>query len=141
MLELPPIDPRAPLAWLSERRGVWSVELPTADCATRTYSFAFATSGALSLTVREACNGGAVRAHAFTGRAQADGDSVHVTVENWPVWPDGVKLTFVACPGLGDAPGACFTLATDEGNEVGPFHRGVPGTSPMARRLRASRTD
>ena len=37
----------------------WSVELPTADCATRTYSLAFAASGALSLTVREACGGAA----------------------------------------------------------------------------------
>lgn len=141
MLGLPPIDPRAPVAWLAERRGVWSVELPTAECATRTYSFAFAPSGALSLTVREACNGAAPRAHTFTGRARADGDSVHVTVENWPLWPDGVKLTFGACPGLGDAPGACFTLATDEGGEVGPFHRGVPGTSPMSRRLRVTSSD
>jgi len=137
MLGLPPIDPRAPMAWLAERRGVWSVELPTAECATRTYSFAFAASGTLSLTVREGCRGGAVRAHTFRGRARADGDSVHVTVDGWPLWPDGVTLTFVACPGLGDAPGACFSLATDDA-EIGPFHRGVPGTSPMTARLHAS---
>ncbi len=140
LLGLAPIDPRAPLAWLSERRGVWSVELPTADCATRTYSFAFAPSGDLSLTVREACNGAPLRTHTFAGHAAAEAESVHVTVENWPLWPDGVKLTFVACPGRGDAPGACFTLATDEGSEVGPFHRGAPGTSPMMRRLHASIT-
>ncbi|HEX8951908.1 MAG TPA: hypothetical protein VF945_08685 [Polyangia bacterium] len=138
LLGLAPLDPRAPIAWLAERRGVWSVELPTADCATRTYSFAFAPSGELSLTVREACNGAPPRAHTFDGHATADGDSVRVTVDHWPLWPDGVRLTFAACPGLGDAPGACFTLASDEGSEVGPFHRGVPGTSPM-RRLRADR--
>ena len=140
MLGLAPIDPRAPLAWLSERRGVWSVELPTVDCATRTYSFAFAPSGDLSLTVREGCNAAPLRTHTFSGHAVAEADSVHVTVEHWPLWPDGVKLTFVACPGLGDAPGACFTLASDEGREVGPFHRGAPGTSPMTQRLRASIT-
>ncbi len=141
MLGLAPIDPRAPLAWLAERRGVWSVELPTADCATRTYSFAFAPSGDLSLTVREACNGTALRAHTFDGHAAVDGDGVRVTVAEWPLWPGGVRLTFVSCPGLGDAPGACFTLAADEGAEIGPFHRGAPGTSPMARRLHASASE
>ena len=138
LLGLAPLDPRAPLAWLAERRGVWSVELPGADCATRTYSFAFAPSGELSLTVREACGGAPLRTHTFTGHAAVATDSVRVTVDDWPLWPGGVALTFVACPDLGDAPGACFTLASDEGAEVGPFHRGAPGTSPMARRLRAS---
>jgi hypothetical protein len=143
LLGLPPIDPRAPIAWLSERRGVWSVELPTAECATRTYSFAFAASGALSLTVREACNGAALRTHTFSGRAAPDGDAVRVTVADWPLWPDGVRLVFTACPGLADAPGACFSLAAPEGgSDVGPFHRGAPGTSPMmARRLHASATE
>jgi hypothetical protein len=142
LLALPPIDPRAPIEWLSERRGVWSVELPTAECVTRTYSFAFAASGALALTVREACGGAALRTHTFAGRARPEGDAVRVTVEDWPLWPDGVRLVFAACPGLDDAPGACFTLAASEGGtEVGPFHRGVPGTSPMvARRLHASIT-
>jgi hypothetical protein len=137
MLGLPPIDPRAPIAWLAERHGVWSVELPTADCATRSYSFAFAAAGAVSLTVREACNGAPARVHTFDGHAAADGDSVHVTIDGWPLWPDGVHLTFATCPGLADAAGACFTLASD-GNEIGPFHRGAPGISPMARRLHAS---
>jgi len=142
LLAMPPIDPRAPIDWLAERRGVWSVELPTADCATRTYSFAFAVSGALSLTVREACGGAALRTHTFAGRARPDGDAVRLTVEDWPLWPDGVRLVLATCPGLDDAPGACFTLAApDGGSEVGPFHRGVPGTSPMlARRLHASAT-
>jgi hypothetical protein len=136
LLGLPPIDPRAPVAWLAERHGVWSVELPTEDCSTRTYSFAFADSGALTLTVREACSGKPLRTHTFTGRAAPEGDAVRVTVRDWPLWPDGVRLVFAACPGLADAPGACFTLtAPDGGNEVGPFHRGLPGTSPMKRAL------
>ncbi|HWE30141.1 MAG TPA: hypothetical protein VHB97_19160 [Polyangia bacterium] len=141
LLGLPPIDliwPRAPIAWLSERHGVWSVELPTADCASRTYSFVFASSGAVSLTVRESCNGGAPRAHTFDGHAVPNGDSVHVTVDDWPLWPEGVRLTFATCPGLVDAPGACFTLANRDGDEIGPFHRGAPGSAAMARRLHAS---
>ena len=136
LLGLPPIDPHAPIAWLAERHGVWSVELPTADCATRTYSFTFAGSGALSLTVREACGGKPLRTHTFSGRAVPEGDAVRVTVRDWPLWPDGVQLMFAACPGLDSAPGACFTLtAPDGGSDVGPFHRGLPGTSPMKRVL------
>jgi len=138
ILALPPIDPRAPIAWLAERRGLWSAELPSPECATRSYSFDFAASGALTLTVREACNGAPLRAHTFDGHAVVDGDGVRVTIADWPLWPSGVLLGFAACPGLADAPGACFTLATDDGAEIGPFHRGAPGVSPMAARLHAS---
>ncbi len=132
LLGLAPFDARAPLAWLAERHGTWSVELPTDGCTQRSYTFAFLPSGALSLTVREACNGAPLRTHTFDGSATVEGEEVHVSVQNWPLWPDGVRLGFASCLGLTDAPGICFTLAAD-GNEVGPFHRGAAGTSPMRR--------
>jgi hypothetical protein len=138
LLGLLPFDAQAPLAWLAERRGIWSVELPTDECAVRSYSFAFAYSGELTLTVRESCGAAPLRTHTFDGRAAVDGDGVLVRVDHWPIWPDGVRLGFVACPGLGDAAGSCFAL-TAAGSEVGPFHRGEPGTSPMhARRTVAA---
>lgn len=141
ILGLAPLDPRAPLAWLGERRGTWSAELPTDDCSVRSYTFAFDPSGGLLLTVREACGHKPLRTHTFDGSAVVDTDSVHVSVQKWPLWPDGVKLTFAACPGLVDAPGSCFTLATADGNEIGPFHRGVPGANAMrARRTVATAT-
>lgn len=138
LLGLPPFDAQAPLAWLAERRGTWSVELPTDECAVRSYSFAFAYSGELTLTVRESCGSAPLRTHTFDGRAAVDGDGVLVRVDHWPIWPDGVRLGFVACPGLADAAGSCFAL-TAAGSEVGPFHRGEAGTSPMhARRTVAA---
>jgi hypothetical protein len=130
LLGLTPFDAHAPIAWLGERHGTWSVELPTDDCAVRSYSFAFAPSGDLLLTVKEACGGKPLRTHTFTGTTNVDGDGVLVRVDKWPIWPDGVRLVFGACPGLADAPGSCFALNAD-GNEVGPFHRGEPGISPM----------
>ncbi|MGZ3428749.1 MAG: hypothetical protein ACXVCV_18980, partial [Polyangia bacterium] len=130
LLGLAPFDAHAPLAWLAERHGTWSVELPTDDCAVRSYSFAFAPSGDLTLTVKEACGGKPLRAHTFTGTTNVDGDGVLVRVDKWPIWPDGVRLGFAACPGLADAPGSCFALSA-AGSEVGPFHRGEPGISPM----------
>ena len=130
LLGLAPFAADAALAWLAERHGTWAVELPTEDCAIRSYTFAFAPSGDLSLTVKEACGKAPLRTHTFTGNANVDGDGVLVHVENWPIWPDGVRLGFSACPGLADAPGSCFALSAAK-NEVGPFHRGDAGTSPM----------
>jgi hypothetical protein len=122
----------APVAWLSERHGVWSAEQPTADCAERSYRFAFAADGTLQLTVREACAGELVRTRVFDGSITSDGE-LRVVVPSWGQWPDAVRLGFVACPGMGDAPASCFTLASDK-SELGPFHRGLPGMSPMRAR-------
>jgi TPR repeat len=132
LLQLPAPPTSPSLAWLSERHGVWSAEQPTADCAERSYRLAFATDGTLQLTVREACSGQAVRARVFDGSVSGDGDP-RVAVPGWAQWPDGVRLAFVACPGLGEAPASCFTLASDA-SELGPFHRGLPGMSPMRAR-------
>jgi len=131
LLGLAPFDPRQPLGWLSERHGTWSVELPTEDCPIRSYRLDVHTDGALDFTVNEACVGHPLRTHTFAGSTSVDGSGrVHLDVRDWPLWPAGARLTFTACPGLADAPGSCFTLATDD-NEIGPFHRGAPGTSPM----------
>jgi hypothetical protein len=141
LLGLASYNAGAPMAWLAERHGTWSVELPTEDCAVRSYSFAFAPSGDLSLTVREACKKARLRTHTFHGTTNVDGDGVLVHVDKWPIWPDGVRLAFSACPGLAaDAQASCFALIAS-GSEVGPFHRGEPGTSPMhARRNVAAAT-
>jgi hypothetical protein len=134
ILGLAPLDPRKPLAWLSERHGTWSVELPTRECPVRSYAFAVRPDGALTLTVREACDRKPLLTHTFDGAVTVAADgAVHLDVHEWPLWPSGVRLTFAACPGLTDAPGSCFTLASDDA-EIGPFHRGVPGQSPMRAR-------
>lgn len=132
LLQLSPATPNAdetPLAWLSERHGVWSAEQPTSDCAERSYRFAFAADGTLQLTVREACAGEAVRTRVFDGKLTSDGE-LRVAVPSWSQWPALVRLDFVACPGLEDAPSSCFRLASDK-SELGPFHRGLPGMGPM----------
>jgi hypothetical protein len=139
LLELPPFDPRRPIDWLAERHGTWSAELPTRDCPSRSYTFVFAAEGEAHLTVAENCGTGkAARPRSFIGRAtrRADG-TVHVDVSDWPVWPGGVGLVFVPCPGLGDAPASCFTLNDGE-HDIGPFHRGVAGSSPMRTGTRAA---
>lgn len=123
---------KAPLVWLSERHGVWSAEQPTSDCAERSYRFAFAADGTLQLTVREACAGESVRTRVFDGSFTTTGE-LRVAVPSWAQWPATVRLDFVACPGLEDAPSSCFTLTSDK-SELGPFHRGLPGASPMRAR-------
>ena len=138
LLQLPaetPIADKTPLAWLSERHGVWSAEQPTSDCADRSYRFAFAADGTLQLTVREACAGQSVRTRVFDGRLTGDAAKaeLRVAVPSWSQWPALVRLDFVACPGLEDAPSSCFRLASDK-SELGPFHRGAPGMSPMRAR-------
>ncbi|HEX4461596.1 MAG TPA: hypothetical protein VIA18_26635 [Polyangia bacterium] len=145
LLQLPPLTKdaapsidKAPLVWLSERHGVWSAEQPTSDCAERSYRFAFAADGTLQLTVREACAGETVRTRVFDGRFTSGGEGggreakrdLRVAVPSWAQWPATVRLEFVACPGLEDAPSSCFTLASDT-SQLGPFHRGLPGASPM----------
>jgi hypothetical protein len=71
-----------------------------------------------------------VRTRVFDGSVAGD---LLVAVPSWAQWPDVVRLAFVACPGMTDAPASCFTLASDK-SELGPFHRGLPGMSPMRER-------
>jgi hypothetical protein len=153
LLGLAPFAVDQPLAWLAERHGVWSAELPIGeasqvasaeavprrkpgsidDCALRSYSFAVREGGELTLTVREGCAREAPRVRNFAGSARVDGDgSVRVEVPSWAQRPAGVRLVFAPCPGL-DAPGSCFMLDGDKG-ALGPFHRGLPGMSPMRAR-------
>jgi hypothetical protein len=150
VLGLPPFDAQHPLAWLSERHGTWSAELPTDDCATRSYTLVFEADGAAHLIVHEACaraSSSSRRHGSRHARAAApgvahtyDGSTVLATdgklkleITGWPLWPGGVQLAFGACPGLTDAPGSCFVLINGD-EEVGPFHRGLAGTSPMRNR-------
>src|SRR5207244_12431383 len=63
VLGLTPFDPQHPLAWLSERHGTWSAELPTDDCATRSYTLVFEPDGAAHLIVHEACARSTKSAH------------------------------------------------------------------------------
>jgi hypothetical protein len=79
------------------------------------------------------CRREAVRTRVFDGNVSRDGE-LRVAVPSWAQWPAAVRLAFVACPGLDDAPGSCFTLASDHNSELGPFHRGLPGMSPMRAR-------
>jgi hypothetical protein len=130
ILLLAPYDPEEPLTWLAERDGVWSGELPMDDCVQRSYTFTLRSDGDLQLTVREACEGEAPRQHSFAGTLRVDSDgSVRVDVPSWPLWPAGVRLALAACPEL-EAPGSCFSLASEK-SALGPFHRGLPGMSPM----------
>ena len=130
ILGLAAFDAEQPLAWLAERHGTWSAELPTATCVARSYRFVFRADGDARLTVSEACDGAPLHAWTFAGKTtRASDGSVAITVTDWSRWPDGVALTFGACPGL-DGAAACFTLSTAD-SELGPFHRGVAGTSPM----------
>ena len=128
-------SPEHAFAWLAERSGTWSAELPMSDCAARSYSFQFAGDGLLQLTIRETCAGAPPRARTWEGRlTPADDGTLDVAVD-WPQWPAKVRLTLAACPGLDDAAASCFTLSNDK-VDLGPFHRGAPGTSPIVRRPR-----
>ncbi|MDB4965548.1 MAG: hypothetical protein JWN44_1237, partial [Myxococcales bacterium] len=135
LLGLAPFDPQYPLAWLSERHGAWSAEVPTDDCASRSYSFAFEAEGAARFTVQESCgHGRAAATHSYDAKTVLTIEGgLRIEVRGWPLWPGGVKVAFGACPGLTDAAGSCFVLLGGD-DEIGPFHRGLPGTSPMRSR-------
>ena len=132
ILQLPAQDLSQPVGWLGERHGVWSAEQPDSDCRERSYRFTFKADGSLQLTVREVCDGQPLRERSFDGSLAGDGE-LRVNVPSWPQWPAAVRLSFVACPGLDDAPGSCFTLASTT-RELGPFHRGLPGAGPRRAR-------
>jgi hypothetical protein len=132
LLAVPTYSTEHAMAWLAERSGVWSAELPMPDCAQRSYSFQFASDGMLQLTVRESCAGEPARVRTWEGKlTPADNETFDVSVEGWTQWPGKVRLMVSACPGLETAPGSCFTLMTDKA-DLGPFHRGQPGTSPLS---------
>lgn len=131
LLQVPLFSTEHPLAWLAERNGTWSAELPMSDCASRSYTFQFAADGLLQLTIRESCVGEPVRSRSWEGTLEAHDDgTIDVTVEGWSQWPRGVHLALAACPGLEEAAGSCFMLTSDK-TDLGPFHRGTPGTSPL----------
>jgi hypothetical protein len=131
LLAVPTYTPEHAMAWLAERSGVWSAELPMADCAQRSYMFQIASDGMLQLTVRESCAGEPAHTRTWEGKlTPADHETFDVAVEGWTQWPGKVRLMVDACPGLDGAPGSCFTLMTDKA-DLGPFHRGLPGMSPM----------
>jgi tetratricopeptide (TPR) repeat protein len=134
LLLLAPFDPEHPLAWLAERGGVWSAELPREDCALRSYTFEVQNDGDLELTVREQCAPPAApKVHTFAGSVRVDVDgAVRFEVPTWNQWPRDVRLRFTPCPGL-DATASCFVLDAAK-IEIGPFHRGVAGMSPMRAR-------
>jgi hypothetical protein len=134
LLDVPAWAPEHVMAWLAERDGVWSAELPRSDCQSRSYSFQFASDGQLALTIREACDGEPARANTWEGHATiADDGTLDVAVPEWSQWPKSARLSLAACPGLDDAPASCFTLASDK-TSLGPFHRGAAGTSPIVKR-------
>jgi hypothetical protein len=104
------------------------------DCAARSYTFRFASDGLLELTVRESCAGEQPRSRSWEGTLEQHEDgTIDVSVEGWAQWPRGVRLGLATCPGLEDAPGSCFMLTSDK-TDIGPFHRGAPGTSPLRSR-------
>jgi hypothetical protein len=131
LLQVPSFSTEHLFAWLGERDGTWSAELPMSDCASRSYTFQFAGDGLLQLTIRESCAGEPVRSRSWEGKLELHDDStIDVAVEGWSQWPSGVHLALAACPGLEEATGSCFMLSSDKA-DLGPFHRGAPGTSPL----------
>jgi hypothetical protein len=129
LLQLPPFDPAAWRDWLAERNGVWSSEQGNATCAERSYTVRFEHSGKATLRLDEKC-GGRAASKSFTGSFDA-GDRITLSV-NAPGWGRHVEITLSSCPRL-DAPGSCFTITDGEKN-IGPFHRGAPGLSPLGDR-------
>jgi hypothetical protein len=131
LLQVPLFSTEHPLPWLAERDGTWSAELPMTDCSARSYTFKFASDGLLELTVRESCVGAPAKSHSWEGTLEPHDDgTIDVTVEGWSQWPSNVRLALAACPGLEEAAGSCFMLTSDK-TDIGPFHRGAPGMSPL----------
>jgi hypothetical protein len=135
LLSESPFSTERALSWLAERTGTWSAELPMSDCASRSYTFQFAGDGQLQLTIRESCAGEPVRARTWDGRLTLQDDGTLDVAVDWPQWPKQVRMTLAACPGLDDVAGSCFTLSNDK-VDLGPFHRGAAGTSPLTHKSR-----
>jgi hypothetical protein len=131
LAKLPPFDEANALDWLRERTGHWSTEVSDPECATRSYTLAFdAKNDVAWLTIKEACRGGAAHEATFAALITTDDGAVRIAVPHWQKWPGSAELVLATCPGLDDAPGSCFTLVAGD-TRLGPFHRGLPGASPM----------
>lgn len=131
LLSLPPFEDVDALEWLRERTGQWSTEVGDPECATRSYTFTFDRKNEVAkLTIDEACRGAVRREAAFAAILSTDGGAVRVSVPHWQQWPDAADLVLATCPGLENAPGSCFMLVAGD-RTLGPFHRGMPGASPM----------
>jgi hypothetical protein len=131
LLSLPPFGEVEPLDWIRARSGRWSAEVDDPECATRSYTLVFERdSDAAHLTIREACHRGALHEATFAATVGVEGATVRVAVPLWKQWPDAADLVLSTCPGLDGAPGSCFMLVAGD-KTLGPFHRGLPGASPM----------
>jgi hypothetical protein len=133
-LALPAFDPAHTQPWLAERRGVWSAELPRTGCQQNAYTMEVQRGGEVKLRVRTQCGDGSlIEEETYDGRVRRDGSELRVSVDGLAGWPAEARLLLQSCPGL-DAPGSCFYVAGEKGGPVGPFHRGLPGQSPMRAR-------
>ncbi len=129
-LGLPKFEESRPSAWLSERDGVWSAELPDDKCGERSYTLSFHDDGSVGLRVHELCDGKLADGE-FHGKMLLT--PVAVTIADWKAWPGEVPLAFAPCDRAGkETAGACFILSGGRA-PLGPFHRGLPfahGASP-----------
>ncbi len=119
---------------LAVRLGMQKKYQKAMTCAQRSYTLRFDHTGKAILKVDESC-AGRPSSKSFTGRYDFS-DNIAVTVDA-PGWPKNAALTLASCPRL-DAPGSCFTL-TDGERSIGPFHRGVPGLSPLSDQVQGRR--
>jgi len=120
-LGLPAFEKSRPSAWLAERSGVWSAELPDGKCSERSYTLTFHEDGSVGLRVHELCDGKLADGEFHGSLALTP---VSVVIDDWKAWPGSVPLTFAPCAEQTGA-GACFTLSGTK-SQLGPFHRGLP---------------
>jgi hypothetical protein len=133
-LGLPSFEKSRPSAWLAERSGVWSAELPDGKCSERSYTLTFRDDTTVGLKVRELCDGKIAEGE-FRGSLSLT--PVSVAIDDWKAWPGSVPLTFGPCAGQPEASGTCFMLSGNK-SQLGPFHRGLP-LSREARKQLAGR--
>lgn len=117
-----PFEKSRPSAWLTERNGVWSAELPDTKCSERSYTLDFHEDGTVGLRVHELCDGKIAEGEFHGSLALTP---VSVSIDDWKAWPGSVPLTFSPCADQPGAAGSCFTLAGTR-SQLGPFHRGLP---------------
>jgi hypothetical protein len=121
-LGVQPFEKSRPSAWLAERSGVWSAELPDTLCSERSFTLTFHDDGTVGLRVRELCDGKIAEGE-FHGTLSLT--PVSVAIDDWKAWPGPVPLTFSPCADQPGAGGSCFVLAGAR-SQLGPFHRGLP---------------
>jgi hypothetical protein len=133
-LGLPAFAPAQAQAWLAERQGTWSTELPRNGCQQHAYTIEVQRDGAVKLRERTQCGDGSlIEEETFAGVLHRDGTDLRMEIDGLAGWPVGARLVMQSCPGL-DAPGSCFYAAGEKGGTIGPFHRGLPGLSPLRAR-------